>query len=75
MFEKLTDAPGTNAFPWINLYPISNAIAPSYSLDSDFRVGSAIQRLNNRALTIVFRLAVKTQLNLINFTMGLQHLP
>ena len=35
--EKLTKAPGTNAFPWINLYPISNAIASSYSLDSDFR--------------------------------------
>ena len=34
--EKLTNAPGTNAFPWINLYPISNAIASSYSLDSDF---------------------------------------
>ena len=36
LFEKLTNAPGTNAFPWINLYPISNAIAYSYSLDSDF---------------------------------------
>ena len=53
MFEKLTNAPGTNAFPWINLYPISNAIAYSYSLDSDFLL------FNNRALSIVFRVALK----------------